>query len=412
MPTPNADVLSMSDEEFAKLATPVAAPSSETDAPEADAKEGEASEKPVEEAKNEPVEKPEVPAEGAEAPGSDEPAEEEAPAEVEPAPLLKDPDDKSPAPAPAEGEKLAEPKAEEEEEKPKKKEEEEKPATKPKDAAKYEAFYEQVMAPFKANGKMIQLQDAAEVVQLLQMGANYTKKMQAIQPHKKLLMMLEQNGIDENKLSFYIDLDKKNPDAIKKLLKDAKIDPVDLDVSGEVQYKAGTHAVSDREASLQTVIEDLSLVEGGRETLQAINTEWDQASKSQLMGNPELLHAIHAQRQSGVYNLITAEVERRKTLGQLPVNAEFLKAYKFVGDELAAKNALRPGTSAAPQARQPVAVRTPVAVRPVRTTDTKAANAQRARAAAPTRSTSTPAKPSVNVLAMSDEEFLKFTKRV
>ena len=90
----------------------------------------------------------------------------------------------------------------------------------------YEAFYKEVMTPFKANGKLIELRNPAEAVQLMQMGANYTRKMQAIQQHRKVLTMLENNGLlDEGKLSFLIDIEKKNPDAIQKLVKESGIDP-------------------------------------------------------------------------------------------------------------------------------------------------------------------------------------------
>src|SRR5574344_1636015 len=44
----------------------------------------------------------------------------------------------------------------------------------------YKAFHDQVMAPFQANGKTIQLRSVDEAIQLMQQGANYTRKMQAI----------------------------------------------------------------------------------------------------------------------------------------------------------------------------------------------------------------------------------------
>lgn len=284
----------------------------------------------------------------------------------------------------------------------------------PKDTGKadYEAFYKQIMAPFKANGKTIQLQSADEVISLMQMGANFTKKMQAIQSHKKYLMMLEQNGLlDENKLSFYIDLEKKNPEAIKKFLKDAEIDPVDFDTSAEVNYKSGSHAVTDQEANLATAIEELNSMTNGKETLQSVNA-WDSASKKVLYENPEILGAIHTQRENGIYSRITAEMERRKVLGQVAPNVPFLQAYKTIGDELAAKGVFQSSTQPAPSGQQPVQVRTPVTVRPAKTPGTKAADASKVRAAAATRSVSRPAKASVNVLAMSDEEFLKFADKV
>jgi hypothetical protein len=121
--------------------------------------------------------------------------------------------------------------------------------SKPAEAAptiNYEEQYNRLMAPFKANGKMITLNSPEELIQLAQMGANYTRKMQDIQPHRKVLQMLQNNGLlDEGKLSFLIDLDKKDPEAIKKLIKDTGMDPLDIDTSVEPDYKEGNHIVSD-----------------------------------------------------------------------------------------------------------------------------------------------------------------------
>lgn len=277
----------------------------------------------------------------------------------------------------------------------------------------YKSFYERVMAPFKANGKQIQLQSPDEVIQLMQMGANYTKKMQALQSHKKYVMMLENNGLlDEEKISFLIDLDKKNPEAIKKLLKDANIDPIEVDTS-KVNYRSGSHAVSDQEAALTSAIEDLNAQDGGADTLQSIQS-WDPASKKALWTNPELLTVFHAQRVNGIYDRITSEIERRKLLGQIPASMPFLSAYKTVGDELVARGAFQSGAGTAQpaaQAPRPVAG-APVAVRPAKTPVATKTPDNRVKAAAPTRAAPRTAQPSVNYLAMSDEEFLKLAKKV
>ena len=276
---------------------------------------------------------------------------------------------------------------------------------------KYKAFYERVMAPFKANGKLIKLESAEEVIQLMQMGANYTKKMQALQSSKKFLMMLEANGLlNEEKLSFLIDLDKRDPEAIKKLLKDASIDPLELDIS-EVNYKGGNHTVSDQEAALATALDDLQSRPGGKETIQSVNG-WDPASKKALWENPDLLNIIHEHRENGIYELITTEMERLKMVGQIAPTAPFLAAYKSVGDALAAKGAFQHLAQPAPNsAQQPVAGRTPVAKRPAKTPATKAPD-KRVRAAAPPRSVNRSVKEITNFLAMSDEEFEKLASKV
>ncbi len=261
----------------------------------------------------------------------------------------------------------------------------------------YEVAYKALMAPIKANGKTIELKSPEELVQLAQMGANYTKKMQAIQPHRKVLLMLENNGLlDEGKLSYLIDLDKKNPEAIKKLIKDAGINPLDIDTEAESKYQQGNHRVSDAEAAFSNQLEDLKSNPEGVQTLQTINA-WDQASKEVLWTNPALMATIHSQRENGIYAAIATEIDRRRTLGIIPAEVPFLHAYKAVGDELNASGAF--SKLGQPQ-KTPVATRT-AAPKPT------AANSDKANAAAPSRSTPRAAKPFVNPLNMSDEEFMK-----
>ena len=258
----------------------------------------------------------------------------------------------------------------------------------------YKKFYEKIMTPFKANGKLITLKTPEEAIQLMQMGANYTRKMQAIAPYKKTLMMLENNNLlDEDKLSFLIDLDKKNPEAIKKLIKDAGIDPLEIDTSTEPQYKEGSHKVSNEEAAFMSVLDDLKQSQEGMQTIQEINSNWDDASKKILWNSPEIMRTIHQQRANGVYKIITEEMERQRVLGNIPAETPFLMAYKQIGDALAAKQK--------PAPMQPVAVK----AKTVKTSSLK--NNEKAKAAAPNRTTASAPKKFINPLAMSDEEFLK-----
>lgn len=274
---------------------------------------------------------------------------------------------------------------------------EEKPAEKTEDTPSeksdtidYEQFYKDVMTPFKANRKTITLKNAKEAIQLMQQGANYTRKMQELAPYRKSLLMLKDNGLlDENKINFLIDLDKKNPEAIKKLLKDAKIDPLDINTEEEPKYKEGTHLISDAEANLKTAINDLLAEEGGNETLQEISNKWDNTSKDEIGKDPRILSTINEQKHNGVYKLITDEIERLETLGQLNPNIPFLYKYKMVGDALV-------------QQKQ----RTPVATGTRQGNQTQMDDAK-VKKVAPNRTNKTATKQIVNYLEMSDDEFMK-----
>ena len=268
-------------------------------------------------------------------------------------------------------------------------------------APNYEDFFKQVMAPFKADGKTVELKTPEEAIQLMKMGANYTRKMQELQPQRKLLLMLENNGLDEGKLSYLIDLDKKDPKAILKLVKDAGIDPLDLDVSVDPAYQAGNHTVSDAESNFRSVLDALSSSNEGKETLQVINSTWDQASKELLWKDAEAMNTIHQQRESGVYALISTEVARQKTLGTIPAGTSFMQAYQAVGNHMVSNGGF--DSLIKPAAIVPV---TPVVTR-VAPVKSVVENGDKASAASPSRSTSRPATVAINPLAMSDEDFLK-----
>ncbi|UZV39853.1 putative tape measure protein [Xanthomonas virus PB119] len=276
-------------------------------------------------------------------------------------------------------------------------------------APDYKGDFEKIMAPFVANGRKIELKSPEEAKQLMQMGANYTRKMQELAPHRRALAMLQNNQLtDEASLSFLIDLKKGDKGAITKLLKDSGIDPRDIDIDSESTYQGGNHRVSDQQVDFQSTVDDLKSMDRGQETI-AEALKWDQASIDAVGNDPSILRTLHDQRVSGVYDLVATEVNRRKTLGVIPANTPFLMAYRDVGNEMAQEEARAKAAAAqaVPAKPAPVAVATTVA-------QVKSAGSDKAKAAAASRST--PAKADVtptNVLAMADDDFLaKFAGRV
>jgi hypothetical protein len=262
-------------------------------------------------------------------------------------------------------------------------------------------FYEQLTAPLKASGKELKFNDPAEMRRLMQMGVDYNEKMAAFKPHRKMLKLLENNGLlDEQKLSFYIDVDKGNPAAIAKLLKDSKVDPMDLNVDQD-GYEAKTYSVDDREIELDAVLDDLRGSAHYAQLLETVSKKWDTASKQIIHNNPAILNSINDHMASGVYDVVTTEVVRQQALGKLK-GLSYLEAYKQVGDEIHARggfahlfpenNGPVPGQQVAPPA--PKAPENP--------------GADKRRAARATKATPAPAKaPDFNPLALDDEEFEK-----
>lgn len=201
----------------------------------------------------------------------------------------------------------------------------------------YEEVYKQIFAPFKAGGKEIQVETPEEVIQLMQKGVDYNKKMVGLKPHLKILKTLENQGLlEEDKIGFLIDLANKDQKAIGKLLKDSGVDPLDLDVEASKDYTPGKHTVSDAEMELDEVLDKIQDSEHYSKTVDLVSKQWDAASKQFVAQTPQLLEVINDHMTSGVYDVIAAELDRKRALGQLDGLSD-LEAYKQVGDSIQAR---------------------------------------------------------------------------
>lgn len=179
----------------------------------------------------------------------------------------------------------------------------------------YEDVVKQIFAPFKANGKEIAPRTVEDVVQLMQMGANYTKKMQSIAPMRKAVESLSNAGIDsEEKLSYLIDLYKGDKEAIKQLLKNNQIDAMDLDLD-EVNYSPNRQNIAS-EADVKFA-ETLSNVSESLPQIQnIIDKQWDAESKKILLSDPRALQALHEEIQMGRFEPVQKQLEVERTFGR------------------------------------------------------------------------------------------------
>jgi hypothetical protein len=272
----------------------------------------------------------------------------------------------------------------------------------------YKAEYERLTAPFKANGKEVKVDSVDDAIALMQMGANYTKKMSALKPNLKLLKTLENHGLlSEEKIGFLVDLSRKDPAAITKLVKDSGLDPMDLDTGKADAYKQKTYAVDDNEIELDTVLDELQGSPTYTRTLDVVSNKWDAASKQVISKSPQLLKVINDHVASGIYDLISAEVEREQMLGRLS-GLSNIEAYRKVGDAIDARGGFAhlvkaPASKTTANAPKPPEV---IAAKPKAEEDDKL-NEKR-RAASSTKPAAQVAPPvNYNPLLMSDEEFAK-----
>lgn len=269
------------------------------------------------------------------------------------------------------------------------------------DTVDFKAEYEKIMAPFKANGTEMRVQSADDVRQLMQMGANYHKKMAALKPNLKIMKLLENNNlIQPDKINFLIDLHNKEPKAITQLLKDSNMDPQDIDMAEETGYKPTSREISDQEIAIDQVLDEIQDTPSYKRTLGIITKEWDQTSRTAFSTTPSLIQVLNEQVENGIFDQVMGQVTYQRSLGNLIGVSDF-DAYKQMGDALATAGTLKiPGVPTNPNTPE----------KPTETKTTKAREIKRQKrkkAAGPTKTTKTPAAQTFNPFDLSDEEFEK-----
>ena len=266
--------------------------------------------------------------------------------------------------------------------------------TPPKDVD-YEAVYKDIFKPFKANGKDITPRTVEDVVQLMQMGANYTKKMQLMAPLKKAAESLSRADIKEDDLNFLIDVHKGDKEAIKKLLTKHNVDPMELDLDS-TNYVPKNNIVSDEDVEYSNILDD---IRDSLPKIQEIMTNtWDTRSKEALLKDPNLMRALHEEIAMGRFDNVQAQLEIEKTFGRYKGKSD-VEAYIDLVTKLAAKeqsNHQPDGTKPTPKAdvpTKPIPDKTKAA--PIRTKATNQGSTLTAK----------------DIFSMSEDQFAKLSIR-
>ena len=266
----------------------------------------------------------------------------------------------------------------------------------------YKAEYERITAPFKANGKEVQVKSIDDAIQLMQMGADYQRKTTEIKPLRKIGEMLKQNDLlDAEKLSYLIDLKNKNPKAIQKLLKESGIDPLDIDTSEEVSYQPSNYQVDDKTIELNDVLDSIQHTPQFNTTVKILGSEWDQKSKEYLSANPQTIAILNEHIGNGIYDTIAKEIANQRMLGRLNGVSD-LDAYRTVGDYIQANGGFNTIKQEVPPVQQVVQP-----AKPIQDNKSKKQAASITRTAPSKKTTDLS---SLDIMAMSDEEFAKLDK--
>lgn len=265
----------------------------------------------------------------------------------------------------------------------------------------YEAFYKEVTAPFVANGKTISAKNSKEIISLMQMGSDYTRKTQQLSSKRKILNFLEKEKLmDEHKLEMLADIANGNTAALKKLIKDKQIDVLQLesfddDEDQEKEYIPQARMPSDAVMALDETVAEIAKKENGLNLLREFQRTYDPQSIKMIENNPKILNDLYDHNSNGIYKKIKDEFDRRTAFNQMNPNIPFLVAYSQIYNEMYNNAQLQP--------------QQPVTTQPYFKNSQQSINNSQVKGAktVSSRGTQTSSKKQINYLEMSDEEFLK-----
>ena len=197
----------------------------------------------------------------------------------------------------------------------------------------YKAFYETVTQDFKASGKVIPgVKEPEKFIKALQMATDYALKTAALKPALKRVKMLD--GISDEEFTEMLDFRKRNPEVIKKALKEAQLDPLDLDLE-DIQYTPQSKIMSDADYEFKETIEKLSQEDAVafQRTQHIVLNELDTTSKTTVLSNPHILSALQSEVASGRFEKIQAQALQLKAFGGYN-NVPDIELYSFIANEM------------------------------------------------------------------------------
>ena len=165
----------------------------------------------------------------------------------------------------------------------------------------------------KANGVEIELSQD-DLVKLAPKAIDYTRKMQQIAPFRKSISAMEENGITEQDINMLIEMKKGNKDAIAAMVKEAKVDPLDIDIEDAKPYTPPQYGMNETQIRIRDVV---SRIQGDAEykmTEDVVDRQWDSQSRKTLAENPDMIEGLHIDIKSGIFAKVAPEMMRLKIL--------------------------------------------------------------------------------------------------
>ena len=218
----------------------------------------------------------------------------------------------------------------------------------------YKKFYQDVaLAKFTANGREVEgFKNPEDLIRAQQMLHGYSDKMKVFKEYKKFLKPLEERGViaDPDKFNLAMSLLDGDPEAIKKVLKDKNIDPLELDLE-DIKYVPRVKLPSEAQLLIEENYEQAENLGVGDKFNKVISRDWDIPSLQEFVNNAAVRADLLLHLKDGTYDIVQNEIKRMELLDTTGVldGMNSVEKYRAAVGRLQQKAAtVKPQTQAAP----------------------------------------------------------------
>lgn len=154
-----------------------------------------------------------------------------------------------------------------------------------------------------------------EIKMLASKGLNYTKKTQEISKYRKQLSAIEENNITQDQLNLMIDaVIKGKPEALAEVMKNNKLDAMDIDTEKEEVYIPTEYSKSDEQIKLKDVVSKIEGDEEFTKTKDIVENKWDDQSNAEMFKDPRKILGLHGDIKSGLFDEVYPNAMKKKAL--------------------------------------------------------------------------------------------------
>lgn len=187
------------------------------------------------------------------------------------------------------------------------------------DEVDYKKFYEEVaLAKFTANGREVEgFKNPEDLIRAQQMLHGYSDKMKVFKEYKKFLKPLEERKItqDPDKFNLAMSLLDGDIEAIKKVIKDRGIDPLEMDLD-DIKYVNRNTLPSDAQMLIEEVSAQARDLGVEDKFHRVLTKDFDDASLDAFVNvkNGHIRNNLIQQIKNGTYYEVQDEINRMELL--------------------------------------------------------------------------------------------------